>query len=72
MSLLINILSALCLLSGAGFIIIGCIGLTRLPDFFTRLHGTSVSETLGGWLVLAGLLLQSGWSIVSVKIITVA
>ena len=71
MNLVIDVLSAACLLAGAVFIVISGVGMIRLPDFFTRLHAAGVGETLGSWLVLLGLLLQSGWSLVSVKLIMI-
>lgn len=40
------LISALLLLGGA-FTLIGAIGLARLPDFFTRLHGPTKATTLG-------------------------
>ena len=71
MSIIVDIASALSLIAGAVFIIIGSIGLIRLPDFFTRLHGAGIAETLGAWLVLLGLLLQSGWSSTSIKLVMI-
>lgn len=71
MSVVLDIATALCLIGGAAFIIIGGVGLIRLPDFFTRLHAAGCGETLGAWLVLLGLLLQSGWSLNSVKLIMI-
>jgi len=35
------------LLTGSLFALIGAIGLFRLPDFFTRLHGPTKATTLG-------------------------
>lgn len=47
------IVSGLILL-GAAFALLGSIGLARLPDFFTRLHGPTKATTLGvGAMVLA-------------------
>ena len=47
------IVSALILL-GAVFALLGSVGLARLPDFFTRLHGPTKATTLGvGAMVLA-------------------
>ena len=45
-------------LLGAGlfFMAATAIGLARLPDFFTRVHSVSKSETLGITLVLLGLI----------------
>lgn len=44
------------LLLGSLFMLIGAIGLARLPDFFMRLHGPTKSTTLGvGGVVLASV-----------------
>lgn len=41
---------------GAAFALVGSIGLARLPDFFTRLHGPTKATTLGvGSIVVAAL-----------------
>jgi multicomponent Na+:H+ antiporter subunit G len=58
------------LLLGAGgvFCVIGGIGLIRMPDFYTRVHAASVTETLGAGLILAGLMLQAGATLVCVKL----
>jgi multicomponent K+:H+ antiporter subunit G len=52
-------------LIGASFVLIGSIGLVRLPDLFSRLHGPSKATTVGlGGIVLASILHQSttgGW-----------
>lgn len=45
------------LLLGSLFVLIGAIGLYRMPDFFTRLHGPTKATTLGiGGLILASML----------------
>ncbi|GAB58829.1 Na+/H+ antiporter subunit G [Rheinheimera nanhaiensis] len=43
------------LLLGGSFVLIGSIGLTRMPDFFMRLHGPTKATTLG----MGGILLGS-------------
>lgn len=44
------------LLIGGGFALLGSIGLARLPDFFTRLHGPTKATTLGvGALLIASI-----------------
>ena len=44
-------------LLGAAFALLGTIGLARLPDFFTRLHGPTKATTLGvGEMALASAL----------------
>jgi multicomponent K+:H+ antiporter subunit G len=43
-------------LAGAGFALLGSIGLARFPDLLTRLHGPSKATTLGiGALLLASM-----------------
>lgn len=71
MSLMLDVLSWVSLTAGGLFCIIGGIGMLRMPDFYTRLHAASVIETLGGGLILFGLLLQAGFTLVSVKLIIV-
>jgi multicomponent Na+:H+ antiporter subunit G len=51
--------------------VVGGIGLLRMPDFYTRVHAASVTDTLGAGLVLLGLLLQAGLTLVSVKLVIV-
>lgn len=43
---------ALLVLVAAFFILVGAVGLARLPDFFMRLHAPTKSSTLGVGLVL--------------------
>ena len=69
MSLIADILSQACLLGGAIFLLIGAIGVLRFPDFYSRLHAVSVCDTLGAGLVLIGLMLQGGLSLVTVKLL---
>ncbi len=54
------------LIIGASIILIGALGLLRLPTFYQRIHGPAITITLGaGCLVLASMLnfsvLQSRW-----------
>jgi len=42
------------LLTGSLFALIGAIGLFRLPDFFTRLHGPTKATTLGVGGIIIG------------------
>ncbi len=54
---LVDILTVFFMLLGAGFALIGSIGLARLPDIFTRLHGPTKATTLGvGSVLLASIL----------------
>ncbi len=59
------------LIGGSFFCVTGAIGLLRLPDFYARLHGAGIIDTLGAGLILIGLMLQAGFSLVTVKLLFV-
>ena len=68
---ILDILSWTLLLGGSFFLIVGAIGVLRMPDFFTRLHAASVTDTLGALLILFGLMLQGGFTLITVKLILI-
>lgn len=65
---IINVLSWICLGGGSFFYVVGSFGLLRMPDVFTRMHATSVSDTFGALLMLTGMILQAGLSLVTLKL----
>lgn len=71
MAVLIDLLSWLALLGGVAFAVIGSVGLLRMPDFYTRLHAAGITDTLGAGLILLGLMLQAGWTLVGVKLLLI-
>lgn len=71
MSLLLDISSWILLAAGGLVLLTGAVGMIRFPDFFTRLHASSVIDTLGCMLVVLGLVLQAGFSIVTIKLILI-
>jgi multicomponent Na+:H+ antiporter subunit G len=70
-SLAVDIASWLLLAVGGIFCVIGGIGLIRMPDFYTRVHAASVTDTLGAGLILIGLMLQAGLTLVCVKLVMI-
>jgi multicomponent Na+:H+ antiporter subunit G len=67
----IDLISGACLLFGGFFVLVGGIGLLRMPDFYTRMHAGSVTETLGTMLIILGLMLQAGLDLASFKLFTI-
>jgi len=67
--MIIDILSWVCLLSGSLFGIIGAIGIHRFPDFYSRQHAVGITDTLCAMLILLGLGLQAGISLVTFKLV---
>ena len=54
---------------GSVFLIIGAIGILRLPDFYSRIHPAGITDTMGAWLVLVGLMFASESWLVTVKLV---
>jgi len=71
MTAILELLSGLCLFLGGVLCVTGGVGLLRMPDFFSRVHASGVTETLAAPLLLGGLLLQMELSLDSVKVIMV-
>ncbi len=69
MAVVVDIVSWILLIAGSTLGIIGGIGIYRFPDFFSRLHATSITDTLCAALILAGLLVQEGFTINSAKLL---
>ena len=65
------VVSVICILAGLFFLIVGAIGMVRLPEVFTRSHAVSLTDTLGAFLVLVGLAVYQGLTISMVKILVV-
>ncbi len=66
---LIDLASWLLIVAGSIFCLIGALGLLRMPGFFTRMHAASVIDTIGAALLLLGMMLQAGFTLVTVKLI---
>ncbi len=70
-ALVIEIVSWILILSGSAFTVIGAVGTVRFPNFWSRLHAASVSESAGMILLIAGMCLQSGMTLVTVKLVVI-
>ncbi|EMI18581.1 Na+/H+ antiporter subunit [Rhodopirellula maiorica SM1] len=68
---IVDLLSWILLMTGATFSIIGGIGIVRLPEFFSRMHGAGITDTMGAGLIVAGLLLQAGLSLTALKLVAI-
>ncbi|NBG95895.1 cation:proton antiporter [Pyruvatibacter mobilis] len=69
--IVLDIASGLLLAAGCFFVLIGAIGVLRLPDFYTRMHAAGVTDTLGAELILLAMILQAGFSLVTVKLVAI-
>lgn len=57
--------------AGAIFMLISLFGLNVYPDFFSRLHVQGVGDTLGAFLIILAMMVQTGLSLMSLKILLV-
>lgn len=64
-------LAMIFLIAGAVFFLGSCIGMLRLPDFYTRMHASSNSETLGVAFSFIGLIFYQGFNWTAAKLIFV-
>jgi multicomponent Na+:H+ antiporter subunit G len=71
MSLILDIASWALLVTGGLFVFIGGIGALRMPNFYTRVHAASLTDSMGSILILAGIMLQSGLSLATVKLLAI-
>jgi len=64
----IDWLSAIMLSLGGFFVFTGGVGPIRMPNLFTRMHASSLTDTLGSLLILGALMLQVGFSLITLKL----
>ena len=50
---------------------VGALGLIRLPDVFSRMHGAGVIDTLGIGATFLGLIVLFGFNLISAKLIMI-
>jgi len=65
----LDIVSSLLLLAGVFFGLSGAVGLFRFPDFFTRVHAASVTDSIAAILIIGGLLLQTSFDLNTAKLL---
>jgi multicomponent Na+:H+ antiporter subunit G len=66
-SIIVGVLLAL----GCFLIVVASVGIVRFPDFYSRMHPAGKSDTMGQALVLAGLMIYEGFSLVSIKLLII-
>lgn len=71
LDLIRDIVSWALILSGSFFTIVGAFGIWRFRDFWARLHAASITDSAGMILLLAGMCVQAGFTLVTVKLIII-
>jgi multicomponent Na+:H+ antiporter subunit G len=62
------LLSGVLLIVGAFFYLTGAIGLVRMPDVFTRMQASGISDTVGVGFLMAGMIVAAGPTLIAVKL----
>ncbi len=68
---MLELTSALLLLTGAFFYFAGTVGLLRFPDVYTRLHALAKADNLGLGCILLGLALQADSLAAALKLLLI-
>ncbi len=71
MVLAVEVLSWLFILAGSAFVIIGAFGTVRFPDFWSRLHAASITDSGGMILLIIGMCLQAGPTLITAKLLII-
>jgi multicomponent Na+:H+ antiporter subunit G len=71
MELALDIATWILILAGSVLLLITGYGLLRLPDLYTRIHAGGMADTLATFLIFIGLALQSGFSLITVKLLLI-
>lgn len=66
--LIIDVIAWVLIVTGGVFVIIGALGSVRFPDFWSRLHAASVTDSGGVVLLLIGMGLHSGFNLITFKL----
>ena len=68
MDMLLLVLSGLSIAIGVIALLIGSLGLIKLPDVYCRIHAVGMIDTAGASFIILGMIIYQGFSLVSFKL----
>jgi multicomponent Na+:H+ antiporter subunit G len=68
---ILQLIAKILISAGVAFLLIGSVGVNRLPDFYCRTHAATKPDTLGLIFSLLGLALYDGLSLSSAKLVLI-
>ena len=68
MDMLLLVLSGLSITIGVTALLIGSLGLIKLPDVYCRIHAVGMIDTAGASFIILGMIIHQGFSLVSFKL----
>jgi len=69
METIIDIISGALVLAGSTFILVGALGVVRMPDVFARMHAAGIIDSAGAGLLIAGMMFQAGPNLIALKLL---
>ena len=69
--LLVTILSGFLIACGVVALLIGSLGLLRLPDVYCRIHAVGMIDTAGAGFIILGMVIHDGFTLVTVKLVLI-
>ena len=69
--LLVTIFSGFFIVCGTVALLIGSLGLLRLPDVYCRIHAVGMIDTAGASFIILGMIIHEGFTLVSVKLVLI-
>ena len=71
LDLAVNLISGGLMLVGGLCVLVGGVGILRMPDLYTRMHASSLTDTMATLALFTGMMLQTGFTLATVKLFTV-
>ena len=69
--LLVTMFSGFLIFCGVVALLIGSLGLLRLPDVYCRIHAVGMIDTAGASFIILGMIIHEGFTLVSVKLVLI-
>ena len=69
--LLVTMFSGFFIVCGVVALLIGSLGLLRLPDVYCRIHAVGMIDTAGASFIILGMIIHEGFTLVSVKLVLI-
>ena len=69
--LLVTMFSVVFIVCGVVALLIGSLGLLRLPDVYCRIHAVGMIDTAGASFIILGMIIHEGFTLVSVKLVLI-
>ena len=69
--MLVTIFSGLLIACGVVALLIGSLGLLRLPDVYCRIHAVGMIDTAGAGFIILGMVIHESFTLVTVKLVLI-